>query len=148
MTDDTAAEGGALIGVKTVTSEFATSYMTNHVDKIPVVKVLEPVLVGIMGVGVTVEVHRQRILHTVLITSVLRNIQYTCNEGLKGTYSILLLVEHERCDSPSSVGAVIGLATDTDSGAASAILILGAGNSASRHGHDRVVDESGSSQSG
>ena len=49
-----------------------------------------------------------------------------------------LLVEHKGSNSPPGVGTVASLALDTDSSAAPAILVLGTGDGASRHQHDRV----------
>ena len=69
--DNATMKGGALVGIKMVASEFATSHATNGVDKVAVVKVFEPILIQIVSVGATVEVHRWRILPTLLITGVL-----------------------------------------------------------------------------
>ena len=89
-----------------------------------------------MGVGAAVKVIRWRILPTLLVTSVLWNIQYTCNDGLKGTYTVTFFIEHEGGDGPPGVGAVAGLTADSDSSAAPAVLILGSGDGASGHRHD------------
>ena len=51
------------------------------------------------------------------------------------TYSIFLFIKHEGGDGPTGIGTSAGLTTDTNSGAAPAVLILGAGNGASGHGH-------------
>ena len=83
--------------------------------------------------------------------SVLRNIQYTCNNGLNKTYTVLLFIEHEGSNGPPGVGAVTGLTVDTNSGTAPAVLILGAGDGASGHWHSRDkwwFDESGDNRSG
>ena len=59
----------------------------------------------------------------------------------KGTYVVLLLVEHEGRNSPAGVGPITSLTADTDSGTAPAILILGARNGMGRHWHDENNDE-------
>ena len=71
VTDDTATEGGALIWVKSVMSQLATSHATDRMDKVATVKIFEPVLVWIMGVRVAVEVIGRRVLPTLFITSIL-----------------------------------------------------------------------------
>ena len=142
--DDAMAERGALIRIQMMASKLSASHPTDRMDEVPTVKVLKPVLIRVMGVGTTVEVHRRRILPTVLIMSVLCNIQYTCNDKLDGTYAVLFLIEHERHDSPSGVGMVTSLATDLSCGTAPAVLILGARDGMSGHWHDEVsgvVDE-------
>ena len=63
-----------------------------------------------------------------------------CNNGHGNTHLVLLLIEHERHDSPSGIGAVTGLAMNSNSGTAPAILVLSTGDSASGHWHDEVVD--------
>ena len=61
-----------------------------------------------------------------------------CNDGQEGTYMVTLFVEHEWGDGPPGVGSVAGLTTDTDSGAAPTVLILGAGDGTSGRRHGRV----------
>ena len=77
MLDDTTTKCGMLIRVEVVMSELAASHSTDGVDEVPMVKILEPILVRIMSVGPPVKVHCRRVLNPVLITSILRNIQYT-----------------------------------------------------------------------
>ena len=43
---------------------------------------------------------------------------------------IFFFIKHEGGNSPTGIGVIAGLAMDTDSGMASAILILSAGDSA------------------
>ena len=140
--DDPATEGSVLVQVKVVMSEFATSHMADHVDEVMTVQVFKTILIRVVRVGATVEVHRRRILPTLLITSVLRNIQYTYNNESRGTYAITLLVIHKGGNSVAGIGMGAGLATNTDSGAAPAVLILGAGDGTSGHWH---IERSGSS---
>ena len=45
-------------------------------------------------------------------------------------------VEHKGSDSPPGVGAVASLATNTNSGAAPAVLVLSTRDGASGHWHD------------
>ena len=115
-------------------------------DEVPMVEIFKSVLVRVMSVGATIEVHRQRIHYTILITRVLRNIQYMCNDELGKTHSIFLFIKHEGSNGSTHVSMSTGLASDVDSGMAPAVLILGVGNRAGRHRHDEVGD--GSNQSG
>ena len=64
-------ERGALVGIEMMTGQLATGHTTNGVDEITTVKIFEPVLVRIVGVGTTVEVVRWRILPTFLVTCIL-----------------------------------------------------------------------------
>ena len=52
---------------------------------------------------------------------------------------ILFFIEHKRGNGPTSVGAVTGLATDTNSSLADAVLVLSARDSARRRRHWIVV---------
>ena len=71
MTNNATAEGGALVGIKVVTTELATSDPANRVDEVGPVQILEAVLVGIVSIGATIEIVSRRILPTLLITSIL-----------------------------------------------------------------------------
>ena len=64
----------ALVGIEMVATEFTTSHTTDRMDKVGPVQVFEPVLIRIVCVGTTVEIVRRRILPTLLVTCVLRNI--------------------------------------------------------------------------
>ena len=64
-------KGGALVRVKMVMSQLATSHSTNGMDKIYAVEIFESVLIRIMGVGPMVEVKRGRVLNPILIMSIL-----------------------------------------------------------------------------
>ena len=66
----------------------------------------------------------------------------------RGTYSVFLFIEHKGGDGPASVGASTGLTTDTDSGAAPAVLILGTRNGVGGHWHNKVVMGEGYNRSG
>ena len=66
-----------MIRVKVVTGQLVTSHPTDGMDKVAAVKVLEPILVRIVGVGPTVEVGGRRVFYPVLIMSVLRSCQLT-----------------------------------------------------------------------
>ena len=107
-------------------------------DKVPTVKVFKPVLIWVVGVGATVEIHRRRILPTLLVTSVLRNIQYTCYDNFERTYAVTLLVEHKRSYGPTGVGTSTGLTMNADGSTAPAVLVLSPRNGTSGHWHDRV----------
>ena len=56
MANDTVAEGDMLIGVELVLGQLAMRHSTDGMDEVMTVKVLEPILVRIMGVRATVKV--------------------------------------------------------------------------------------------
>ena len=58
MTNDAAMERSTLVGIKMVVGKLATSYTANRVDEVSAVEIFEPILVGIVRIGVTVKVHR------------------------------------------------------------------------------------------
>ena len=51
------------------------------------------------------------------------------------TYTILLLIIHERSNGPTGVGTITGLTTNTDGGMADAKVIDGTRDSAGRRRH-------------
>ena len=118
-----------------MTAELTARHATDGVDEVPTEQILKPVLVRVMCIGTTVEVVGRGIFTAFFITSVLRRVQYTCNDKLRKTYTIPFLVKHEGGDGPTSVGADSGLSTDMDSGTAPAILILGTRDSVRRRRH-------------
>ena len=69
--NDSTTESRALIRVKVVASEFATGHTTDGMNEVVSIKVLEPVLIRVVGVGMAIEVHRRRVLLTLFVTSVL-----------------------------------------------------------------------------
>ena len=78
--DNTTTKSSALIRIEVVTSQLAVHHLTNGMDKIPMVKVLKPVLVRIVCVGAMVKLVRRRVLNPILIVSVLRVHQNTWND--------------------------------------------------------------------
>ena len=122
-------------------SKLAVGHMTNCMDEVPTVKVFKPVLIRVMSVGMTVEIHHRRIFNTVLITSILRNNSVHVIEDPIWTYLVLLLVEHERRNSPTGISATTSLTPNMDSGMTPAVLILGSGDGASGHQHGEIDDE-------
>ena len=60
-----------MIRIKTMLGKLTTSYSANGVDKVPVIKVLKPILIRVVSVGATIKVHGRRVLHPVLVTSIL-----------------------------------------------------------------------------
>ena len=85
--DDTATKSGPLIRIQMMTHQLATCHPTNGMDKITTVQVFEPVLIGIMGVGLTVEFVGRGVFNPILVTSVLREYISTC--GTTGTRDLL-----------------------------------------------------------
>ena len=83
MTNNTATEGSALIWVEMVAAQLAASHATDGMNEVATEEIFEPILVRVMRIGTTIEVHRQRVLPTLLITSVLWSIQYMNNKRTK-----------------------------------------------------------------
>ena len=73
--NDTVLEGGMLIRIKSVTQQLTTRHSTNGMNEIPMVKIVEPIFIGVMGVGVAVEIMSGGVLHSVLVTSILDDIR-------------------------------------------------------------------------
>ena len=71
MANDATTKSGTLVGIEMVTAEFTTSHTANRVDKVGAVKIFEPVLIRVMGVGTTVKVVGRRIFPTLLVTCIL-----------------------------------------------------------------------------
>ena len=64
-------ECGALVGIQTVTSQLAACHPTDRVNEVSVIEIFKPILIQVVGVGVTVEVMGRGILDTIFIASVL-----------------------------------------------------------------------------
>ena len=71
MTDDAMMECSVLIRVKVMMGKLVMGHLTDGVDEVMTVEILEPVLVRIMSVGMVIEVHCRRISDAILVTSVL-----------------------------------------------------------------------------
>ena len=71
MADYSTTESGALVWIKMVTTELATSDPADRVNEVGPVEVFKPVLVRVVGVGATIEVVGRRILPTLLVTCIL-----------------------------------------------------------------------------
>ena len=72
MMNDAATKGSMLVGVKVMTSQFATSHPADSVNEISPKEIFKPVLVWIVGVGPTMEVGCGRVLHPILIMGILK----------------------------------------------------------------------------
>ena len=108
-----------------MTSQLATCHPTNRVNEVPMVQVFEPILVGIVGVGTMIKVVSQRVFNPIFIMSIPGRRSNTCYNEPGRTYTILLLVEHERSNGPTSIGAGPSLPTNADSSMAYAEVVGG-----------------------
>ena len=59
------------------------------------------------------------------------------SDGLGNTYTVSLFIKHEGSDSPSGIGTIPSLSSDLNRSPASTELVLGTGDGASRHWHDK-----------
>ena len=55
-----------------VTAQLSTRHTADGMDEIAAVQIFKPVLVQVVGIGMTVEIVGRRIFSTLLVTSVLR----------------------------------------------------------------------------
>ena len=60
-----------------MTHQLAMCHLTDGMDEVVMVKIFEPILVQIVGIGATVEVMSRGVFNTVLITSILQSLR-TC----------------------------------------------------------------------
>ena len=60
-----------LIRVKLVTSQLTMRHLADGMDEISSIEIFEPVLIWVMGVGLTMEVGSRRVLDPVFIMSIL-----------------------------------------------------------------------------
>ena len=78
--DNAALKGGMLIRVKLMMSQLTTHHPTQYVDKVSLVQIGKPILIWVMGTGLTEEVMSGGVLHSILVTSILgEKDQNTCN---------------------------------------------------------------------
>ena len=73
--DDAVLEGSTLVWVQLVMRQLASGHPTQSVDEVPAIQVVEPILVWIVGVGLTIKVMSGRVLHPILITSILEDVR-------------------------------------------------------------------------
>ena len=52
-------------------SQLVVCHPTDGVDEVLMVKILEPILIGIVGVGSVIEIMSQRVFDSILIASIL-----------------------------------------------------------------------------
>ena len=136
MTNDAVTKGGALVGVQTMTCQLAMGHLTDCMNKVAMVKVLKPVLIWIMGIGLAIEVMCRGILNTIFITGILRGGQNTWDDNNKRAYSVFLFIEHEGGNSVTGVGTIASLTMDTNGGPTNAEVVDGARDGTRRRRHD------------
>ena len=139
MTDYTATESGTLIWVESVTGEFAAGHPTNSMNEVAAVEVFKSVSIWIVGIGTTIEIMSRRVFDPILVTGVLLQDQNTCNNEDKQTYSVFLLVVHERSNSAAGIGTVTSLTTNTDGSTTNTEMVDSAGDGMRRGRHLVVV---------
>ena len=65
------AKGGTLIRIQSVMRQLAMSHPTDGMNEVASVKILEPILIRIVGVGATIEFMSRGVLNSILVTSIL-----------------------------------------------------------------------------
>ena len=123
-------------------------HITQCMDKVAAVQIVEPVLIWVMGIGVVVEVMSGGVLHSVFITSILRGYQNMRNGEGQGTYTIFLLVVHEGSNGPPLIGTGPGLSMNADGSTANAEVVGGTRNGAEGRRHLIGAGDVGDNQSG
>ena len=73
MMNDTALKSSTLIRIKLMMRQLMPHHMAQSMDEVSMVQVVEPILIRVMGVGLTVEVMGRRVLNPILVMSILRN---------------------------------------------------------------------------
>ena len=116
-------------------------HLTDHMDKIPTIEVLEPIFIGAMCVWMMVKLMSRWVFNSVFITSILGRTLEHVQWWRSGTYSVLLFVKHERGYGPTLIGAGPCLSMNMDSSTANAEVIGGARDSAKRRRHQVEVIE-------
>ena len=83
-----------------------------------------------MSIGTMIEVMSRGVLHSILIAGILKQEGVkTCVTTRKGTYSVLLLIVHEGCDSMTLIGMMANLTMDMDGSMANTKMVGGTQNS-------------------
>ena len=82
--DNPIVECGALIRIQVMTSQLTAHHLTDGMDEVSMIKIFEPILIQIMGVGAKEEIMSQGVLNTVFIASVLQDGQDTWNVQHRG----------------------------------------------------------------
>ena len=122
--------------------QLVTRHLTNGMDEILTVKVLKPILIGIVCVGMVVELMSGGIFHPILITSILEEAIRTHVTIRTETYTILLFIEHEGSNGSTLIGVRPGLPMNADGSTANTEVVGGTWDGAERGRHCRVSDES------
>ena len=99
------------------------------------VEILEPVLIWVVSVGPMIEVVSRGILHSIFIVGILQKESEHMEQWRQRTYSVFLLIIHERSNGPTLVGTGSGLSTNTNSSTANAEMVSGARDSTEGRRH-------------
>ena len=71
MIDDATTEGGVLVRIKVMTRQLTTCHPTDCMDKVLTIEVFETIFIGIMSIGVTVELMSGGVFYPILVMSIL-----------------------------------------------------------------------------
>ena len=88
---------------------------------------MEPILIWIMGVRMTVEVMSRGVFYSILIMSILKGVR-THVTMKRGTYSIFLFIVHEGGNGVALVGMGPGLLSNMDGGTSNPKMVGGTRN--------------------
>ena len=106
--------------------QLAVHHLTDCVDEISLVEILESIFIRIVGIGPTIKLMSGGVFDPILITSILGRMSTTCNDGSKGTYTVFFSIKHEGGDGPTLISSSPSLASNTDSSMANAEMVGGA----------------------
>ena len=83
-------ECSVLIRVESMMRQLAMHHPTDGMNEIPTVEIVEPVFIGIMDVRAAVEIMSRRVLHPILIVSILKDVKTREATMTRDLHSILL----------------------------------------------------------
>ena len=82
-----------MIQIGMMMKQLVPRHLAKGVDEVPTIYIVEPILIGIVSIGMMIEVVGGQIFNTHVTMRI------------EGTYAILLLVVHEGSDGLTLVGA-------------------------------------------
>ena len=103
-------------------------------DEVLLIQIMEPILIWVVGVGMTIGVVGRRILNSVFITSILGEGIRTCATIKAKAYLIFLFIVHEGGNGMTLIGVLASLSTYMDSGPSNPELVDRAGDDVRRSG--------------
>ena len=112
-----------------------THHLTNGMDEILTVQIVESILIRIVSVGLPVEVISRGVLHSVFVMGILRKLSVHVKRQRQGTYAVFLFIEHEGGNGTTLVSVVPSLSMNADGSMANAEMVDSARDGTERGRH-------------